>query len=279
MSLARLRGGRKGFRAAVFQGGDWHLTGGAELRPDTGKVVETIALIEGLLVQALFGIPLERWLELESHETLQEWAACSTAARLLSKVLGAELSGFGRSTVAPMPSIPVEALERALAADHSGQFVAAPMWQGQVYETGALTRQLSHPLVSDLFVRYGNGLLTRLAARLVELAAIPGRMRELALYDAMVFGDSLEPSAPIGMGRVEAARGRLVHRVEVAKGRVRRYQILAPTEWNFHPRGPLVQGLAGMRADGMDDLYRRVSLVAGALDPCVAYEVEVTGHA
>jgi Ni,Fe-hydrogenase I large subunit len=178
-----------------------------------------------------------------------------------------------------MPSIPVQALERALAADHSGQFVAAPTWQGQVYETGALARQIAHPLVSDLWARYGNGLLTRLAARLVELAAIPGRMRVLARHDGVVFGDSPAPSAPIGMGMVEAARGRLVHRVEVAKGRVRRYQILAPTEWNFHPRGPLVQGLAGMRADGMDDLYRRVNLVVGALDPCVAYEVEVTGHA
>jgi Ni,Fe-hydrogenase I large subunit len=83
----------------------------------------------------------------------------------------------------------------------------------------------------------------------------------------------------VGIGVVEAARGRLVHRVEVVASRVTRYQILAPTEWNFHPQGTLVQSLVGMRVEGLDELYRQVRLIVSALDPCVAYELEGVGGA
>jgi Ni,Fe-hydrogenase I large subunit len=57
---------------------------------------------------------------------------------------------------------------------------------------------------------------------------------------------------------------------------VRRYRIVAPTEWNFHPRGALAAGLAGVAAAGEDELRRLVHLAVESLDPCVAYRVEVT---
>ena len=39
-----------------------------------------------------------------------------------------------------------------------------------------------------------------------------------------------------GTGLVEAARGSLGHWLSIRRGRIERYQIIAPTTWNFSPR-------------------------------------------
>ena len=80
------------------------------------------------------------------------------------------------------------------------------------------------------------------------------------------------------LGAVETARGLLLHRVRLVDGRVAHYQIVAPTEWNFHPDGALVRGLRTMVADDDETLEQRARLAVQALDPCVAFRIEV-GHA
>ncbi len=87
---------------------------------------------------------------------------------------------------------------------------------------------------------------------------------------------SLAPSdgRSAGVGQVEAARGRLVHRVEIESGMIRGYRILAPTEWNFHPDGVLARGLEGLPVGS--DLNALVALTVEAVDPCVGYQIETT---
>jgi Ni,Fe-hydrogenase I large subunit len=63
--------------------------------------------------------------------------------------------------------------------------------------------------------------------------------------------------------------------MEVEQGRVKRYRIVAPTEWNFHPRGPLVMGLAGTAAVDEEEARRKALWLVQALDPCVACAIEV----
>jgi hypothetical protein len=55
------------------------------------------------------------------------------------------------------------------------------------------------------------------------------------------------------------------------------YKILAPTEWNFHPEGPLTRGLLGARVAeaAAPPVRRAVALLATALDPCVGFELVV----
>ena len=70
------------------------------------------------------------------------------------------------------------------------------------------------------------------------------------------------------------ARGLLIHWVELAPGaadnaRVNSYRVLAPTEWNFHPRGALADSLRGGRPDAA-----RALLAGAVLDPCVEFVVE-----
>ena len=137
----------------------------------------------------------------------------------------------------------------------------------------------AHPLVAALDAMYGHAAVTRIVARMVEVGAL---LAELA-------GDrSAEPdwqrtqSVTLGhgdgLGAVETARGLLLHRVRVHDECVVEYQIVAPTEWNFHPDGALVRGLASTAVTDAADLLRKARLDVHSLDPCVACRVEI-GHA
>ena len=79
----------------------------------------------------------------------------------------------------------------------------------------------------------------------------------------------------MGIGQVEAARGRLVHCVELERGVVKHYQILAPTEWNFHPLGVVARGLETLTTKNEILLRKQADLLINAIDPCVGYDITV----
>nr|WP_246337650.1 nickel-dependent hydrogenase large subunit [Azospirillum oleiclasticum] len=120
----------------------------------------------------------------------------------------------------------------------------------------------------------GNGLAAHAAARLAEIAALPGRLRAL-LPDLTDDAGRAAPDAVDGSGAgvVETARGRLAHRVRLERGRVADFRSVAPTEWNFHPDGALARGLTG--AEAGPGLEERVRLLVMALDPCVPWTLEI----
>jgi Ni,Fe-hydrogenase I large subunit len=69
------------------------------------------------------------------------------------------------------------------------------------------------------------------------------------------------------------ARGLLLHWVQLdAQGRVDAYQVVAPTEWNFHPDGALAQAL--MRLSPQD--ITGAALLGKAFDACVDCQVSPT---
>ena len=95
--------------------------------------------------------------------------------------------------------------------------------------------------------------------------------------DAPAF-QAFSPSPREGFAAAETARGRLYHWTRLsADGRIEDHQIVAPTEWNFHPTGPFIEALLGatMEPDRAD---RRIAQLAGLFDPCVPFRVEVREH-
>jgi hypothetical protein len=56
---------------------------------------------------------------------------------------------------------------------------------------------------------------------------------------------------------------------------VRRYRILAPTEWNFHPDGAAAQALMRLPAQDPAFLRRLAAMLINAVDPCVGYDLRV----
>ena len=66
-----------------------------------------------------------------------------------------------------------------------------------------------------------------------------------------------------------------MHLTQIKSGRVVRHMVVAPTEWNFHPRGAFAAELTGMRIEDEAELARRAELLAQSLDPCVSCQIEL----
>ena len=158
----------------------------------------------------------------------------------------------------------------------------APRYAGQPYEVGALARQViaAHPLALDLVQRDGASVMARVVARLLELALVLPAMEGWvnALQPGEPFcahGDM--PDEGSGTGLVEAARGSLGHWLSIKRGRIERYQIIAPTTWNFSPRdasnqpGPLEKALVDLPAG--DGAPPTVQHVVRSFDPCMVCTV------
>jgi len=242
----------------------------------TGCAGALVNALEAEIAQALLGdmgLPLEG---LEDELGFERWQRSGAGLSWLPATLrGAGLWDAGARTCPPMPALDAARLGARLAQDGE-RFAARPDWEGTVYETGPLARQWRHPVVAAVRERDGAGVLARVTARLVELAGIPRQMRVLLAGDA-VDGASAErhvPGAGAGVAALETARGRLAHRAEVEDGRVIAYQTLAPTEWNFHPAGPLVTALVGQPAASAVAAGHRARLAGAALDPCVDLDVD-----
>ncbi len=252
-------------RGALYPTGDWNRPGGGTLDPQRERLIPALAAAKGALTE-LLGV--------DAHAALNDLPAFlagpyTPAARLLAEA-GA-LADFGAAAFLPMPECPDD-LPTRLAEDADGAYLARPDCAGTVFETGPLARMAWHPAVRAVMARHGAGLLARLVARVAELASALHEMAELMqdLKPAPACDMALADGA--GIGLVEAARGLLAHRAELEGGIVTRYQILAPTEWNFHPQGPLARGLKGAAAA---DIERRAALLVHALDPCVACKILV----
>lgn len=259
----RLRHALSGLRAALYPAGDWLRLGGGTLAPDRPRLSQMLAQAR-LALDELLGhdidelvlpIAFQAWLDGGARH-LPAWVAAKGWPSL-----GAE------APFLPMPEMGPPDLAVRLATDRDGLYLARPDCAGRVFETGPLAHWHWHPLLTDLIERFGPGLLARLAARLVVLAESLREMSELVHDLDCEPGSELPGLDGEGVALSEAARGLLAHRVVLKDGLISQYQILAPTEWNFHPEGPLVRSLTGVPAG--PDLEQRAKLMVHALDPCV----------
>lgn len=182
------------------------------------------------------------------------------------------------------PPLPPARGETRVDADKAGAYTwcKAPRLAGETAEVGALARQLvaGQPLVRDLLGRHGGSVEARVVARLLELALVVPAMEEwvraLQIGDAFCHQGEI-PDAGQGVGLTEAARGSLGHWLSIRRGRIERYQIIAPTTWNFSPRdaagvpGPLEQALLGLPAG--PGALPTIQHVVRSFDPCMVCTV------
>lgn len=270
---------RAAWGAALFPQGDAFRPGGGRLAPDRDVLGSLFGDLDDLVTLAL-GVDRAHWLTIADTHALHAWSLSSgaVAPHMLRRVADDGLEHLGAGDIAPLPDMPDEDLRHLLAGDAGDAFVAKPVWGGMPRETGALQRQADWPLVAAHLHAFGNGLLSRQVARLTEVAVTVMRIEVLlgAVGEAL---PDVRPFSPdgIGIAQVEAARGRLVHRVEFTDGLVSDYRILAPTEWNFHPDGTLARGLLGLPAG--PGLTRLAQLLVDAVDPCVESRIVVRDDA
>lgn len=172
-----------------------------------------------------------------------------------------QLADCDEAAVSLLPPLVADA-SLAIWPRLDANFCLQPQWRGQAAETGALARRGGAT---------GGACARRWRARLAEL-------RDWATGMARVGAGGTSSSARLapGIGRalVETARGLLMHEIVLDGDTVAEYFIVAPTEWNFHPQGPLVGWLLGRDASQREALRRLVARCVAALDPCVRWELD-----
>lgn len=177
----------------------------------------------------------------------------------------------GRSLPVPVSIEESQALTDALALNPN--YSLYPLWRGACAHTGNWTR-LNRD--GDLPLTVWSLLGSRVAELIrLSLPDEPGQSGTCWLsWGCRAIGTRQ------GLAWVEMARGLLVYRVEIDAGRsnetsqVVACQVIAPTEWNFHPRGEVAQRLADLESrTPAEDMVRRVHLLMAAFDPCVPFKI------
>lgn len=248
------------------------------LAPDPRDLAASPALSAGSRPQGIrawvethiLGCPARDWLaawHADPEGTAREWADHTPTwparwTRLAWQQLG-ELAVKPRPV--PLPDTADRAARLGQALVSAPDFVLAPLWQGAPAETGPWWRAAS---AQDDPPQAFTAVWMRAAARAADVARLLTHDG-----DAPALAIGAWPLGPrAGLGWCEMARGLLVHRVELdAQDRVVDCQVLAPTEWNFHPAGAVAQALAVWPADAPP---QGVRWLAAAFDPCVACRVD-----
>lgn len=202
-----------------------------------------------------------------------QWVAEGDRDELRALLTGSRIAKFRRllmsssDLIGPAPRILpfLDAQESLIEWPRlNSEFCRLPSWRGMAAQTGAVARYSQID---------GNPKLWSACwlARLDELL-------DWAMGDRCIGAGGTVSAAPIasGIGRslVETARGLLMHEIVLDGDRVADYLIVAPTEWNFHPQGALMDHLIGQDATDCDALQQHVAHIVSALDPCVPWELE-----
>ena len=170
------------------------------------------------------------------------------------------------------------------AVTHSefGRLEAGPLAR-QLVAGGTFGEDWQHydPLILDMYRNLGGAsVLLRHFARMHELCKLYRQaercLREFRLNDPWYIKPTEIDGR--GWGATEAIRGALCHWIDVEDGKIKNYQIVAPTTWNVGPRtregvrGPIEEALIGTPIANPDDPVE-VGHVCRSFDSCLVCTV------
>lgn len=165
------------------------------------------------------------------------------------------------------------AISAALKTDEAYRFCAQPDLNDQCYENSLYTLICNdNSLNKKDYCCNLNDLSFRFFVLMNALCSIPKCIRVEPQR-------SLIKTSQKGTGIVKAARGALLHQLQLedqptSECIVKDYKIVAPTEWNFHPRGTLVKMLEGAKV-GKEQLLVLVESLIKLIDPCVKWQLKL----
>jgi len=241
-------------------------------------------VLQGWLETHLLGEAAAPWLaqwDADPEHCMQQWTARADTmpARLLAAVNtdACALQAAGPTLLPHRQPAYLRALAAAMADDE--EFGSLPSQAGMMCETGVWTRLAAQREEAS---PVANAWL-RLGARIAELVRLSVPAATQTDTPPLAIGAmALGPGQALAWS--EMARGLLIHLVRLAPAvdsdvaQVADYRIVAPTEWNFHPRGIVARALADMPAPrstaSRQHIGRQVAILAAAFDPCVDYRIE-----
>lgn len=161
----------------------------------------------------------------------------------------------------------------------------SPRYQGHPVEVGPLSRMIvnGNPFLSSIFKKSGSNVYSRTLARLCEAVILTHRIGEWIRQvnpDESFYNKPQRIKKTDGVGLIEAARGALGHWVRVEGAKIKDYQIVTPTTWNFSPRdskgvpGILEQVLVDTEVENPEDPLEIYQIVR-SFDPCLFCSVHL----
>ncbi|MEZ4457248.1 MAG: nickel-dependent hydrogenase large subunit [Gemmatimonadales bacterium] len=188
-------------------------------------------------------------------------------------------------------------------------WMKAPRYEGRAMQVGPLSRMLvayasgheeARALVGEVLGRLNVGpaalfsTLGRTAARGIETVMIARRMNawfdqlveriksgDTRTFDGSKWEPSSWPATTEGYGFLDAPRGALGHWVQIADGKISRYQCVVPSTWNCSPRdakgqmGPYEASLVDNHPLADPDRPLEILRTIHSFDPCLACGVHV----
>ena len=173
-------------------------------------------------------------------------------------------------------------------------FLKAPRYEGRAMEVGPLARMLvMQPKgFMDLVTKHQIkiGAVARHAARAFETLLLCDAMEEwidelpalLKEKNARIHDTEHwePPKTGEGEGFLEVPRGALSHHIQIDDHKIKNYQMVVPTTWNFSPmdekgdNGPLEKALIGVPVPDLENPINVVRVVR-SYDPCLACAVHL----
>ncbi len=138
----------------------------------------------------------------------------------------------------------------------------AVRYNGLPYETGPLARQINieNPLFINLNKKFRDSYLVRIWARVDEIGKLLFSIKKCLLELNIKEPSFINPPVDLkqiegeGYGLVEAARGSLIHKVNLKEGKIYEYDIITPSVWNLGPRckrylSPAEKAIKGLKSE------------------------------
>ena len=256
---------------AIFAGqwphSSYAVPGGVTCDPTYVEVMQAQSLVDETIrffEQVVTGLSLEAFLTIDSVSNLSSIEG--DFARLLELmaqhgldeigqshdkfiVFGeSAFSKAGKSIITNVSNVDARYVEES---EQTGTVAKAVTYKNRLYEVGPLARGMvaKRPMVKSLHKRYKDSLLTRIFARIHEVALLLEESKNILAKLSLD-----EPSCTLdtqtklyefeGTGVVEAARGSLIHKTTVKEGLITNYDIITPTQWNLSHGSKEEQGIA-----------------------------------
>lgn len=266
---------------AIFAGqwphSSYAVPGGVTCDPTYVDVMQAQALVEEgirFFEEVLTGIPLDTYLSIESISSLSKVKGDFGKVLHLLKTNDLDSKGlshdnfivFDDSTLSPSgksratirAGVDVKYVTEIL---QEGTMARAACYKDKSYEVGPLARGMvsKRPIIKSLHKRYKDSLMSRIFARVHEIALLLDESQRLLSTLALD-----EPSCTLehtelardytGVGVVEAARGSLIHQTTVKDGCIEDYTIVTPTQWNLSNDRKYESGVATLAMCGSSSI-------------------------
>ncbi|MCF6200516.1 MAG: nickel-dependent hydrogenase large subunit [Hydrogenimonas sp.] len=147
------------------------------------------------------------------------------------------------------------------------------LYKDRGYEVGPLARAMlmKTALIKESHRKYADSIFSRILARVCEIPQliiyIESLLHRLDLSEESWIDPGEFPKRAVGAGVVEAARGSLVHKVEIEEGVIKEYNIITPTQWNLGSGDIEKPGIAQKALIGLKN-SDPIELVLKSFDVC-----------